>query len=247
MHICYFSKKCRFCQAFFEELSATPYTKEIRFICVDPSPGRPPLPAWLKSVPALVVNGEDTPRVGPSAVNNWLFERKLLASTANGGASNGGGSSSATSSISNTPSYAAPPKPQQSNKLPDPISANTAASSKQGPPVLAGSQMNGIEAWHGAEMSGSAWSDDYSFLDDAFTSEKGYNPIVRNWESLAGPTTGRGPGGGAAGAGGAGGSAAGAAGGLGSGPKSAKEEKLIKEFEQFSKMRDMEFSPIKRM
>jgi hypothetical protein len=31
------------------------------------------------------------------------------------------------------------------------------------------------------------------------------------------------------------------------GPKSAKEEKLAKEFEQFAKMRDMEFSPIKRM
>jgi hypothetical protein len=104
--------------------------------------------------------------------------------------------------------------------------------------------MNGIEAWHGAEMSGSAWSDDYSFLDDAFTSEKGYNPIVRNWESLAGPTTGRGAGGG--GVGGAGGGHA-SLGPPGGGPKSAKEEKLAKEFEQFAKMRDMEFSPIKRM
>lgn len=230
MHVCYFSKKCRFCQAFFEELSATPYTREIRFVCVDPSPGRPPLPAWLKSVPTLVVEGEEAPRVGPSAVNNWLFERKLLANN---------GNTSGSSSVGALPSYAPPPKPQQSNKLPDPISANTPASSKQGPPVLPGSQMNGIEAWHGAEMSGSAWSDDYSFLDDAFTSEKGYNPIVRNWESLAGPTTGKGHGGAVGGPGGPG--------GPGGGPKSAKEEKLLKEFEQFSKMRDMEFSPIKRM
>ncbi len=223
MHTCYFSKKCRFCQAFFEELSHTPFTKEIRFVCVDPAPSRPPLPAWLKSVPSLVVAGEDTPRVGPSAVNNWLFERKLLS---------GGGQQQAP---------AQQQQQQQRMRMPEPISANTAADSKQSPPVLAGSQMEGsIEAWHGAEMSGSAWSDEYSFLDDAFTSEKGYNPIVRNWESLAGPTTGRGSGSGAAGAGNRGGP------GGGGPPKSAKEEKLLKEFESFAKMRDMEFAPIRR-
>jgi hypothetical protein len=220
MPVLYFSKKCRFCQAFFEELSATSYTKEFRFVCVDPSPGRPPLPAWLKSVPTMVVEGEEGPRVGPSAVNNWLFERKMGASQA----------------------PAAPARAQPSNKLPEPISANTPADSKQGPPVLPGSRMEGIEAWHGAEMSGSAWSDEYSFLDDAFTSEKGYNPIIRNWESLAGPVVGKGAGVGGGGAGARG------AGGAGPGPaKTAKEEKLLKEFEQFSKMRDMEFSPIQRM
>jgi hypothetical protein len=222
MHVCYFSKKCRFCQAFFEELSATPFTKEIRFLCVDPAPGRPPLPAWLKSVPTLVVAGEDSPRVGPAAVNNWLFERKLLNQAQS------------------------KPAPAQKPRMPEPISANTPASSKDGPPVLANSQMEGIEAWHGAEMSGSAWSDEYSFLDDSFTSEKGYNPIIRNWESLAGPPPQRGAGG-AGGKGGPGGGV-GSGGFGGGGPaKSAKEEKLLKEFEQFSKMRDMEFSPIKRM
>ena len=159
MHVCYFSKKCRFCQAFFEELSGTPFAKEIRFVCVDPSPGRPPLPAWLKSVPTLVIAGEDTPRVGPSAVNNWLFERKLLGKSQNA-------------------AHSAPaPAP---SRMPDPISSNTPASSKQGPPPLANSEMD-VEAWHGAEMSGSAWSDEYSFLDDSFTSEKGYNPIIRIW------------------------------------------------------------------
>jgi hypothetical protein len=220
MHVCYFSKKCRFCQAFFEELSQTPFTKEIRFVCVDPSPGRPPLPAWLKSVPTLVVAGEDTPRVGPAAVNNWLFERKLVQKGASAAA-------------------AAP----QSQRMPEPISSSTAATPKQGPPVLPNSAMEGIEAWHGAEMSGSAWSDEYSFLDDSFTSEKGYNPIVRNWESLAGPVTGKGAGGAAAGAG----RGVGSGGGGGGPAKSAKEEKLLKEFEQFSKMRDMEFAPLKRM
>ena len=137
--------------------------------------------------------------------------------------------------------------PQKSNKLPEPISANTPADSKQGPPVLPGSRMEGIEAWHGAEMSGGSWSDEYSFLDDAFTSEKGYNPIIRNWESLAGPTMGKGHGGGSVGSSGGVGGSAGSAGPRGGQPKSAKEEKLLAEFEQFSKMRDMEFSPIKRM
>ncbi len=226
MHVCYFSKKCRFCQAFFEELAATPYTKEIRFICVDPSPGRPPLPAWLKSVPTLVVAGEDSPRVGPSAVNNWLFERKLLS----------GGGTNRNGNVGNSGST-----PQ---RLPEPISANTPASSKQGPPALPNSTMEGgIEAWHGAEMSGGIWSDDYSYLDDPFTSDKGYNPIIRNWEPLAGavpPPAMRGGGGGGGGAG------LGSAGFSGGPPKSAKEEKLSKEFEAFAKMRDMEFAPIRR-
>jgi hypothetical protein len=222
MPVCYFSKKCRFCQAFFEELSASPYVKEIKFLCVDPSPGRPPLPAWLKSVPALVVDGEDTPRVGPAAVNNWLAERR---------------------SISNSKVRGEGPVPQKSNKLPEPISANTPASSKQSPPVLMGSDSAGIEAWHGAEMSGSAWSDEYSFLDDAFTSEKGYNPIVRNWESLAGPTTTRSHGNN----GNSSGATSNSSRVSNAPPKSAKEEKLLAEFEQFSKMRDTEFSPVKRI
>ncbi len=220
MHTCYFSKKCRFCQAFFGELAGTPYTKEIRFICVDPSPGRPPLPAWLKSVPTLVVAGEDSPRVGPSAVNNWLFERKLLA---------GGGGPKAQQ------------QQQQAQRMPEPISSNTPASSKQGPPILPNSAMEGgIEAWHGAEMSGGAWSDEYSYLDDPFTSDKGYNPITRNWEPLAGavaPPIQRG--GSHVGGGGGGGHTV-------APPKSAKEEKLAKDFEAFAKMRDMEFAPIQR-
>jgi hypothetical protein len=222
MHVCYYSKKCRFCQAFFEELSGTPFTKEIRFVCVDPSPGRPPLPAWLKSVPTLVVAGEEAPRVGPSAVNNWLFERRLVGS--------GSGSNN------NSAPKAAPAR------MPEPISSNTPASSKQGPPTLPNSNMEGIEAWHGAEMSGSAWSDEYSFLEESFTSEKGYNPIVRNWEPLvsAAPR-------GAGGVGSGGGAGNGGSFGGGGPAKSAKEEKLLKEFEQFSKMREMEFAPVKRM
>ena len=76
-HRLYYSTRCRFCQAFLEELSATPFVPEFQLVCVDPVPGRAPLPPWLKTVPSLVVAGEGTPRVGPGPVNNWLFERKL--------------------------------------------------------------------------------------------------------------------------------------------------------------------------
>lgn len=222
MHVCYFSKKCRFCQAFFEELSKTPYAREIRFFCVDPSPSRPPLPAWLKSVPTLVVQGESAPRIGPSAVNSWLAERHRMDS---GGSKGGGGVSTYSASVSTVPT--------PSSKLPEPISANTQGDSKQSPPVLPGSEMEGPQAWHG-EMDGSNWSDGYSFLNDTFTSERGYNPIVRNFESLVSVPTGPERGG--------------IGGGMSAPPaqRSAKEEKLLKDFEAYSKSREMEFSAPQR-
>ncbi len=226
MHVCYFSKKCRFCQAFFEELSKTPYAREIRFLCVDPSPSRPPLPAWLKSVPTLIVQGESSPRIGPSAVNSWLAERRMMDVGSTGGGSKGGGVPTYSATVSTVPT--------PSSKLPEPISANTQGDSKQSPPVLAGSEMEGPQAWHG-EMDGSSWSDGYSFLNDTFTSERGYNPIVRNFESLVSVPTG--PGG------------VGSVGGGHSAPpaqRSAKEEKLLKDFEAYSKSRDMEFSAPQR-
>jgi hypothetical protein len=237
---CYFSKKCRHCQAFFQELHATPYAKDMRFVCVDPSPSRPALPAWLKSVPTLVVAGESGPRVGPSAVNNWLFERRLLTQ----GGGGGGIAESRPKVLDVPPSYMTPPAaPAKGGALPEPISASTPATSKQGPPVLPGSQMDGpVQAWH-SEMDGGSWSDNYSFVEDTFTSEKGINPIIRNFESLVQPVGIPGITGPAAGRGGGG---LGAAAFSGQAPRSAKEEKLLKEFEAFSKSRDMDFAPIRR-
>jgi hypothetical protein len=58
------------------EISQTPYHKEFRFICVDPSPNRPQLPSWLKQTPTLVIQGEPEPRTN-SDVMNWLYERKM--------------------------------------------------------------------------------------------------------------------------------------------------------------------------
>jgi hypothetical protein len=78
-HLCFYSLRCRFCQAFLEELSRSPYHREFKFICVDTQPGgaRPPLPPYVKAVPTLMIVGEDEPRVD-SGVMNWLSERRLL-------------------------------------------------------------------------------------------------------------------------------------------------------------------------
>jgi hypothetical protein len=77
-HLCFYSTKCRYSQAFLEELSRTPYAKEFRFVCVDvgPSGTRPTLPPYVKAVPTLMIAGEVEPRTD-SAVMNWLSERRL--------------------------------------------------------------------------------------------------------------------------------------------------------------------------
>jgi hypothetical protein len=76
IHICFYSNRCEWSKAFVTEISQTPYHKEFRFICVDPSPNRPQLPSWLKQTPTLVIQGEPEPRTN-SDVMNWLYERKM--------------------------------------------------------------------------------------------------------------------------------------------------------------------------
>lgn len=76
-NLCFFSARCRFCQNFLEELAKTPYSKEFRFISVDPQGSqRPQLPPYVKAVPTLMIEGEREPRTD-SAVMNWLSERRL--------------------------------------------------------------------------------------------------------------------------------------------------------------------------
>jgi hypothetical protein len=113
-HLCFFSTRCRFSQNFLEALSKTPYSREFRFICVDPQPGRarPQLPAYVKAVPTLMIQGEAEPRTD-SAVMNWLSERRLTdKSTAAGGhaatggkpaAAGGGGSAGSIESAEGGP------------------------------------------------------------------------------------------------------------------------------------------------
>ncbi len=75
-HICFYSNKCNWSKAFLTELANTPWKQSFRFVCVDPSPTRPPLPSWLTKVPTLVIKGEQQPRTD-GEVMNWLSEMKL--------------------------------------------------------------------------------------------------------------------------------------------------------------------------
>ena len=75
-YICFYSNKCNISKAFLSELKGTPWLSSFNFICVDPSPSRPKLPAWLKVVPTLVISGETNPREGNETMN-WLSEMKI--------------------------------------------------------------------------------------------------------------------------------------------------------------------------
>lgn len=91
-HVCYYSNKCPWSKAFLTELKTSPWLDKFAFICVDPGPNRPKLPAWLQKVPTLVIAGEPEPRTD-SQVMNWLYEMKLKHSStsAPSPASRGGG------------------------------------------------------------------------------------------------------------------------------------------------------------
>jgi len=89
IHICFYSNRCLHSKAFIDEVKNTSYVKEIKFICVDPSPNRSSLPSWLKQTPTLVISGEPEPRIN-SEVTNWLYERKLKDSGSKGDGGAGG-------------------------------------------------------------------------------------------------------------------------------------------------------------
>jgi hypothetical protein len=78
-NLCFYSnsKKDQWSKAFLEELAKTPWASEFNFICVDPSPNRPALPAWLKQVPTIVIDGDKEPVKTDTEVMNWLYERKM--------------------------------------------------------------------------------------------------------------------------------------------------------------------------
>ena len=95
-NLCFFSARCRFSQNFLEELAKTPYSKEFRFISVDPqipNGPRPQLPPYVKAVPTLMIEGERDPRTD-AQVMNWLSERRLKdtsSSSSSGSRGSGGG------------------------------------------------------------------------------------------------------------------------------------------------------------
>ena len=89
-NLCFFSARCRHSQNFLEELAKTPFSKEFRFISVDPQQNgqRPQLPSYVKAVPTLMIDGEDKPRTD-SQVMNWLGERRQKTGAAPSGATDG--------------------------------------------------------------------------------------------------------------------------------------------------------------
>jgi hypothetical protein len=184
----------------------------------------------------MLVNDED-PLVGTVAVNNWLFTRKLLA---NGGEQRQGNAITDRNEAIRMPTYSPdlPIRPvPASNKLPPAINGAESATSKMSPKTEDGTVSDGGPmAWHSAEMAGGHWSDSYSFLGDTFTSEKGINPIIRNFELL-------GDGAGLSGAGGS----VGAAPRAQQPPQSAKEKKLLADFEAYAKARDSEYTGTRRI
>lgn len=86
-HICFYSNKCNWSRAFLEELAKTPWKQTFRFVCVDPSPNRPPIPSWLKKVPTLVIKGEQQPRTDGD-VMNWISEMRMKTGGSAAGSSN---------------------------------------------------------------------------------------------------------------------------------------------------------------
>ena len=96
-NVCYYSNKCAWSKAFLEELSKTPWKDRFRFVCVDPGPARPQLPAWLKKVPTITIAGESQPRTDGD-VMNWLSEMKVKNGSGGSGSSGSGQNSSAQGS-----------------------------------------------------------------------------------------------------------------------------------------------------
>ncbi len=222
-HQFYYSTKCRYCQAFLEELSRTPYVPEFQLICVDPRPGRPPLPSWLKSVPSMLTAGSSKPLVGPGPVNNWLFERRLGGNAAQKSAQQALEERNAPLAM---PTYNPDVAPRPNAAPRGGGNAMSAPQGAAGPSAAGGGQdTSGILAYHSAEMGAGKWSDNYSMLDNAFDSKDGYNPILRNFESLvAGPAAAQSP--------------ANRAGGAGGHKPSAKEQQLLSDFERYTAARD---------
>jgi hypothetical protein len=172
-------------------------------------------------VPSLEIVGESEPRAGAAATNNWLFERRQRDATLTTG-----GAGIRTSAGEKTLEERSIPltMPVYSPEL---TRAEPSSAARSGAPSAA---TGGVEpsAWHGNEMGAAKMSDNYSFLTDAFTLEKGGNMsrIVRNFEQL---TT----------------SVAAAATPT---PRTKKEDALSRDFEAFSRSRDADIpGPTKRI
>ena len=106
-HICFYSNKCDWSEAFIKELSTTQYKQEFQFVCVDTTP-KSQLPNWLKQVPTLLIKGDPEPVKVNSDVLNWLYERKMKDTSRSPTASSGMGGGSGPRTSATAPRLALP-------------------------------------------------------------------------------------------------------------------------------------------
>jgi hypothetical protein len=166
----------------------------------------------------MIPAGSSEPLVGPGAVNNWLAARKMGVDERKSGSAALEERSMPIRPPDYTPDLA--PRPNATARMPTSAIAATAAhvvasaakpdtsGSSSGKPDLLGVKAYegtdaNVLAYHGNEMSGSGkWSDSYSFIGASDgSSDKMFNPIGRQFESLVsgggGPVPGAVMGGGA--------------------------------------------------
>ena len=179
-----------------------------------------------------MIRGESEPRTGPGPCNNWLFEAKL------GGSS--GLASKKTQNDLAAPVYNSDLNARGDISRPTPAGAGNPSSSPNGMGSMSGGPATGEPlAYYGSEMAAGKWSDSFSFItDQSMSSEKGLNPIERNFQSVLPPGAGSAIGGPATPGG-------------GNGPRgekrSAKEDALLRDFEAYSASRDRDVAaPITR-
>jgi hypothetical protein len=156
------------------ELVKTPFVKEVVAVCIDPGARTGPLPSWLKSVPSIMIKGEESPRVGVWAVNNWLMDRK-----------NGITPTITSSKFPNHTTEIA----YNSNVDTRPIGQSGGLTQQQ---IQAPDTGIGFNAYHAAEMGGGGWSDGYSFIGDTNNgaSSNIFAPIIHNFATLTGGAAG---------------------------------------------------------
>lgn len=182
-HLCFYSTRCRYSQAFLEELSRTPYAREFRFVCVDTPAGgpRPALPPYVRAVPTLMIAGEHEPRVD-GAVMNWLSERRLRDRT-----------DAMPSLVMSGPGSARPPVGGGPATMTMAAPAAPAASSSSGVPTGGGPMTDmtgergggGLAGFFGAGDFAVGGDEHYAFIGDNTTpSEKSMVRMAGNMAGL---------------------------------------------------------------
>lgn len=226
-HLCFFSTRCRYSQAFLEELSRTPYSREFRFVCVDAPPGgvRPTLPPYVRAVPTLMIQGEHEPRTD-AAVMNWLSERRLMDREA-------GPALATPMSVAAAGGGGRPPVGGGRG----PMAGGGSGGGGDGP---------GPAAFGGSEFMLGAGDEGFSFIGEDTTATKGgFVRMMGNMASFSdlGASTG-----GISHVGPSMSSAGGGVGGGGGGPQTAKAKAMEDAFERMMSDRDRGIpGPVKRM